>query len=128
MVITGQDARVTGAPKLYLDADLSPKIAAIARGLGLDTISAHDVGMADAADADQLARAAAERRVLVTRNRDDFVTLTLEAYHDGAPHGGILIVNAVGPPRGFARTAHALAPWATTHRTAAPYAIFWLHV
>ena len=112
--------------RCYLDADLSPKIAVIGRGLGLDVVSAHEVGMTEAADADQLARAAAEGRVLVTRNRDDFLALTLAAYHDRAPHRGLLLVREIAPSHRASRLAHALRRWAAARTTVASYEVDWL--
>lgn len=114
-------------PRFYLDADLSPRIAQIARGLGLDVVSAHQVGMTEADDPEQLARAAVEGRVLVTGNRDDFLQLTLEAYHDAKPHAGLLIVISGGKHQS-SRAAHALARWAADHPKVPPYAIAWLRV
>lgn len=117
---------MTARLAFYLDADLSPKIAEIARGLGLDAVSAHEVGMVEAEDAEQLARAASETRVLLTRNRDDFLQLTLEAYHDRGPHAGLLIVEAVSGAHRHARVAHALARWARGRERVEPYSVDWL--
>lgn len=114
--------------RLYLDADLSPRIGVIGRGLGLDVVSAHAVGMAEADDADQLARAAAEHRVLVTRNRDDFLALTLEAYQERAPHAGVLLVPGVEPSHGASRVAHALRRWANEQGAVARYGVYWLRL
>ena len=107
----------------YLDADLSPRIAEVGRGLGLDVVSAHEVGMTEAGDADQLARAAAEGRILVTRNRDDFLCLTVEAYHEERPHAGLLLLARAGRQHQFSRVAHALAKWAKERTTMQPYAV-----
>lgn len=82
--------------------------------------------MVDAEDADQLARAASEKRVLATRNRDDFLELTLQAYHDRLPHAGVLIVQAVAGKHGFSRVAHALARWAKSNPAVQPYSVHWL--
>ena len=118
---------MTKEVRFYLDADLSPKIASIARGLGLDVVSAHEAGLAEAEDADQLRHAAAEGRGLVTRNRDDFLALTLEAYHDRARHTGLLLVARTGSNHQASRVAHALRRWAATHDTPQPYTVDWLH-
>ncbi|MBI4501603.1 MAG: DUF5615 family PIN-like protein [Gemmatimonadetes bacterium] len=112
--------------RFYLDADLSPRIAVIARGLGLDVVSAHEAGMRDAEDNDQLAHAAGEGRVLVTRNRDDFLELTLDAYHERKPHAGLLLVTAHGTRHQASRVAHALARWADTQREVVRYGVYWL--
>ena len=123
----GSGGRAITRPSLYLDADLSPRAAAIARGLGLDCVSAHDVGMLEAEDRDQLSRAAAEGRVLVTRNRDDVVSLTVEFYHERLPHAGVLIVPGTGPATP-ARIAHALKRWVAGEPSVSAYGVSWLRV
>jgi hypothetical protein len=81
--------------KYYLDEDLSPDIAVAGRALGLDVVSAHECGSRGVPDEEQLARAAAEERCVVTFNRNDFLRVTRQAYDLLRPHRGILIV----PPR-----------------------------
>ena len=81
--------------KYYLDEDLTPDIVGAGRALGLNVVSAHECGARGVSDEDQLARAAAEGRCLVTFNRNDFLRVTRQAYDAVRPHCGILIV----PPR-----------------------------
>ncbi len=78
--------------KYYLDEDLDPGIATASRALGVDVVSAHECGARSLTDEEQLARAAADGRCVVTFNCDDFVAVTRIAYDKGQPHCGVLIV------------------------------------
>ncbi|MGH2587222.1 MAG: DUF5615 family PIN-like protein, partial [Dehalococcoidia bacterium] len=63
--------------RFYLDEDLSDIIALIGpERFGLDVACAHELGMEEATDEEQLAFAAQERRCIVTRNARDFLGLT----------------------------------------------------
>ncbi len=103
--------------KFYLDEDLSPKIAQILRKNGIDALSAHEAGMVEVSDQAQLEFAAKEKRCLVTRNRDDFIRLTVWFFNDHHPHYRILIVPYTIPGDQFSRTARLLknslqrTPW-----------------
>ena len=95
--------------KLYLDEDISPKVAEILRKRKVDASSAHDIGMLEASDEDQLAFAASEERAMVTRNRDDFITLTVQFFEAQKPHKGIIIVPHTIPGSEFSKLATLLA-------------------
>ena len=79
--------------KFYIDEDISPKVAEILRKRGVDGVSGHEIGMAGASDEDQLAEAVSRKCAIVTRNRDDFITLTIQAFEDRSPHYGLVIVS-----------------------------------
>ena len=102
--------------KFYLDEDLSPKIAAILRKSGTDAVSAHEVGMCEASDKEQLDFAVKDKRCLVTRNRDDFIRLTVQFFNDRRPHGGILIIPYSIPGDQFSRIANLLRKFSSHHR------------
>jgi len=94
--------------KLYLDEDISPEVAVISRKKGMDAVSAHETGMLEASDEEQLSFAAAEERVMVTRNRDDFITLTVQFFDDLKPHRGLIIIPHTIPGSEFSQLATLL--------------------
>ena len=91
--------------KLYLDEDISSKVSTILRKKGVDAVSAHEADMLQASDEEQLTFAAAEGRVMVTRNRDDFITLTVQFFDDLKPHYGLVIVPHSIPGSEFSKLA-----------------------
>jgi hypothetical protein len=113
--------------KFSLDEDLSPKIAAILRNNGIDALSAHEAGMCEASDLEQLTFAFKDKRCLVTRNRDDFIRLTVQFFNERLPHGGILIVPHTIPGDQFSRIAALIKPFSSRHRKGLePYSISFL--
>ena len=116
--------------QFLLDEDLPPEVAVIARGLGLDAVSVHELGRQGLKDDDHLQHAAAEERVFVTRNRDDFVRWTAEFFARQESHYGILIVTRRLPNTRPAAIAHAFGEWAAacanSDRQALHYTIHFL--
>jgi hypothetical protein len=116
-----------GLVKIYLDEDLSPKIAEILRKDGIDALSAHEAGMCELSDQRQLEFAAREKRCLVTRNRDDFIRLTVRFFNDHRPHWGVLIVPYTLPGDQFSRIAHLIGKFSSHHPEGLePYSIAFL--
>jgi predicted nuclease of predicted toxin-antitoxin system len=87
--------------KFYLDEDISPKIAEVLRKHGVDVVSAHDIGMKGTSDEDQFAEAVSRNCAFVTRNRDDFITLTVKAFENRSPHYGLVVVSHAIPGSDF---------------------------
>jgi len=113
--------------KFYLDEDLSPKIAEILRRIGIDAWSAHEVGRVEASDQNQLEFAAGEKRCLVTRNRDDFIKLTVQFFNDLRPHWGVLIVPHTIPGDQFSQIANLIKKFSSHHQKGLePYSIAFL--
>jgi predicted nuclease of predicted toxin-antitoxin system len=115
--------------KFYLDEDLSPKIAEILRRGGIDALSAHEAGMCESSDQSQLDFAATEKRCLVTRNRDDFIRLTVRFFNDQRPHCGVLIIPYTIPGDQFSRIAGLIKRFSSRHQKGLPpYSIAFLPI
>jgi hypothetical protein len=113
--------------KYYLDEDISPKVADVLRENQIDAVSTHEVNMAQSSDREQLEYAASEGKAMVTRNRDDFIRLTVQFFNELRPHGGVLIVPYSIPGDKFRLTAEALRKYASEHPSGMePYTIDFL--
>lgn len=101
--------------RFFLDEHLSPRIAEIARGLGVDVTSVVERGTAGLSDEEQLSAAAADGRGLVTQDRADFLALTVTFFSGGRPHAGIALVPSSLPTNYFTGIARAIAHLAAAH-------------
>jgi predicted nuclease of predicted toxin-antitoxin system len=97
--------------RYFLDEDLSGEVAQIARNLGLDVCSVHEVGREGLDDPEQFDYAKEHDMVMVTRNRDDFLILNDAHFQAGTPNCGLLIVPHSLPNNQPARIAHKLREW-----------------
>lgn len=102
--------------RFLLDENLPPLAGETALGLGLDVESVHEIDRTGLSDPDQLRFAATEGRVMVTRNRDDFIRLTTEFFRTCEPHPGLLIVSRALPSSKPERIAHALKSWSEARK------------
>ena len=110
--------------KLYLDEDISPRVSELLRKKGINAVSAHQKDMRGASDEEQLTAAVNEERVMVTRNRNDFITLTVRFFQDLKPHFGLIIVPHSIPGSNFNLLANLLSECAEKHpRGLEPYTI-----
>jgi predicted nuclease of predicted toxin-antitoxin system len=76
--------------KLYLNENLSWRVARALREYGYDVVSSHEAEMDQADDSTQLTFAVEQGRTVVTNNFRDFVALD-EVYADQRkPHYGII--------------------------------------
>jgi predicted nuclease of predicted toxin-antitoxin system len=69
--------------RFYLDENMPPQIAIIARAAGLDVVSTHELGHHGLADDAVLRLAALDGRCVVTRDRDDYLELTVRFSEQG---------------------------------------------
>jgi predicted nuclease of predicted toxin-antitoxin system len=97
--------------RFLLDEDVNPGTAEIARGLGLDVLSVHEINRREIGDEEQLRFATSQHRIFVTRNRDDFLHINLVFFQVGESHAGLLIVPRSLPNKRPERIAHALKRW-----------------
>lgn len=79
--------------KLYIDEDLTDRLAVALRSRGYDVISAHEVNMRGQTDKEQLEYAAKNNRAILTRNIKHFVILQREYYRHGLLHKGIVVTD-----------------------------------
>ena len=100
--------------RFLLDEDVPPRAAEVARRLGLDVLSVHELGRQGISDRDQLRFASGEERIFLTRNHRDFIELTVEFYRAGEPYSGVLLVRRNLPNDRPERIAHALKRWTDT--------------
>lgn len=106
--------------KYYLDEDLSPNIAEILRKSGIDALSVHEAEMCGADDLKQLEYASSRKRCLVTRNRNDFIRLTVQFFNESRPHHGVIIIPYSYPGDGFKKIADALKQYALNQKIGMP--------
>lgn len=97
-----------------IDEDLSTEVAIIARGLGLDAVSAQELRIRGWKDELVLERAARDGRCVVTGNRDDFMRFTNQFAAEERAHAGVLVVPYTMVRRGAAAIAHALRAFERT--------------
>ncbi|HEY7293426.1 MAG TPA: DUF5615 family PIN-like protein [Dehalococcoidia bacterium] len=101
--------------RLYLDEDVPLQVAEPLHAAGFDVLTTRDAGRLQAQDFDQLQFAASERRVLVTRNRDDFVEFTVRFFDEGRPHSGVLVLSASFGREDFGGMARAIVAYFHGH-------------
>ncbi len=101
--------------RFLLDENVHPKVAEAAWEHDLDVTSVVELQRRGRSDLEQLELAAAQDRVLVTRNRADFLHWTREFYHAGRPHPGVLIIGDGLPNDQPDTIARALRRWAQAY-------------
>jgi len=101
--------------KYYLDEDLSQQVAERLRKAGVSTTYVHEEKTEGWTYEQQLEKAAQDGRCLVTRNRNDFIELTVQFYRDEKRHAGVLIVPYSYPGDQISQLAKALIAYVKKH-------------
>jgi len=76
---------------LYIDEDITYKLAKALRERGFDAVAAYEVGNVGVPDSAHLEFAVSQRRALLTCNAKDFSTLFDEWWEAGKEHYGIIV-------------------------------------
>lgn len=76
---------------IYIDEDITDRLAAVLRQRGFEAIAAHETGLVSVADEMHLTYAAEHNMILLTSNRDDFIRLAYDWMAAGRHHAGIII-------------------------------------
>jgi predicted nuclease of predicted toxin-antitoxin system len=76
---------------LYLDEDVSDRLADHLRARGFQAESAWDLGTSGRTDEEQLTFATRRGSAVLTCNRNDFLQLARRWHEEGREHGGIVI-------------------------------------
>lgn len=77
--------------RLYLDEDISPRLALLLRARGFDVISAHEAGARGETDDEQFERANVDGRTILSFNYADFNRIAVRCFDEGRAHAGILV-------------------------------------
>lgn len=78
---------------LYLDEDVSFKIAINLRNRGFDVLHTVEAGMLRASDEEQLNKAIANQRTFLTHNKKHFLALHERYLTSGKRHFGIIVAS-----------------------------------
>jgi predicted nuclease of predicted toxin-antitoxin system len=101
--------------RFLLDENVHPGVAEAAWEEDVDVVSVVEVRRVGRTDREQLEYAAEQGRVLVTRNRSDYLHWTQEFYHAGAAHAGVLLLGEGLPNDHPEAIGRALRRWARAH-------------
>lgn len=77
--------------RVYLDEDVDVLLAPLLAVHGIDCLTTLAAGNVGLTDEEQLAFAAAESRVLITHNRNDFERLAIDWWNQKRDHAGIVL-------------------------------------
>ncbi len=81
--------------RLQLDADIHGGLAQALRKRGIDAVNAAETGRLEISDEEQLAKAVADGRCLMTFNVKDFVLLHNDYSRTGREHFGVVVSKQV---------------------------------
>jgi predicted nuclease of predicted toxin-antitoxin system len=113
--------------RFYLDQNVTPRVSAAARRLGLDVTDWQEAGMENASDEEQLAYATEQRRAIVSCDVEDFVDLARRWTEEERRHAGIVCVTRQISADDSGAVARALLRLNDAHAgTSSEDALLWL--
>ncbi len=112
--------------KLYLDENLSPRIAELLRAHGQDAVSAHEAGNTQLADHAQLRYVTSQGRAIVTCDVADFVALATALIAANADHAGIVLVSWAFRTDDFSASASVIEQAARRYPDGTPGTVLYL--
>lgn len=77
--------------KLYLDEHIQPLLSHVLTSRGIDCLTTQAAGNLGRSDEEQLAFATSQKRVIITFDRKDFLSLAQQWAADNRPHAGIVL-------------------------------------
>lgn len=98
--------------RFLLDENIHPVVAEKAWEEDVDAVSVVELRRTGRSDLEQLELAAEQKRIMVTRNRGDYLHWTRELYHARRPHAGLLLVGDGLPNDQPEMLARTLVRWA----------------
>ena len=78
-------------PRLYVDEDILTRRAVLLREQGYDAVSVHEIGAEGLSDEEQLVRAAAAGRAIISFNHSHFAELAAAWCNTDRSHSGIVV-------------------------------------
>ena len=106
--------------RFLFDEHVSAPAGRALRQRGVDVVNAVEVGLKEADDAEVLAWATDESRIVVTRNYRDFAPLVAEYAAAGRPFPGVLFLSDSVPPADVGAHIRAVERWIEAQSAADP--------
>ena len=112
--------------RYLLDENTPPRLAELLRERGYDALHVREAGRRGLSDAAQLAFAAEQDRVFVSRDYDDMPRLTRTFFLEHRPHRGVVILPVSLPNTDVGGCLAAIIQFDQEFGVVDPYHLSWL--